>query len=67
MISNIQKYKADLEQLIADGEHLLDAIQYECFPKEFETAAKKALGTKSKGKIQELIKKLPSFTEKYQF
>jgi hypothetical protein len=66
MISNIRKYKKDLEQLIADGSQLLDAIQYECFPKEFETEALKALGVKSKGEIQELIKNLPSFKEKYQ-
>lgn len=66
MLSNIAKYKRDLEQLISAGGQLLNAIQYECFPKEFETKAMKVLGAKSKGEIQELTKNLPSFKEKYQ-
>lgn len=36
MISNLDKYKKDLEQLITEGEMLLNAIQFECFPEEVE-------------------------------
>ena len=66
MISNIEKCKKDLEQLISDGGQLLNAMQYECFPKEFENEFMKALKGKSKNEIQEIIKKLPSFRDKYQ-
>ena len=66
MISNIEKYKKDLEQLISDGGQLLNAMQCECFPKEFEDALTKAFKGKSKSEIQEIKKKLPSFKDKYQ-
>ena len=64
MISNIEKYKKDLEQLISDGELLLIAMQYECFPKKFEGELINAFNDKSK--IQQIIKKLPPFKDKYQ-
>ena len=66
MISNIEKYKKDLEQLISDGGWLLNAMQCECFPKEFEDALIKAFKGKSRSEIQEFKKKLPSFKDKYQ-
>ena len=66
MISNIEKYKRDLEQLISDGGQLLNAMQYECFPKRFENALINAFKDKSKSKIQQIKKKLPSFKDKYQ-
>ncbi len=66
MISNIEKYKKDLEQLISDGGQLLNAMQYECFPERFENALTKAYKDKSKSEIQEIKKRLPSFTNKYQ-
>jgi hypothetical protein len=64
MISNIDKYKKDLGRLISDGGQLLNAMQYECFPKEFEDAIAKTL--KDKNEIQDFKKKLPSFKDKYQ-
>lgn len=57
-MQNLEKYKKDLEKLIADGESLHVAMQYECFPEE----VKKALG-KNAAKV---IKTLPSFSSDYQ-
>jgi hypothetical protein len=65
MISNIGKYKKDLEQLISDGEQLLNAMQFECFPKESEDALMKIFEG-SKSKVHEFKKKLPSFKDGYQ-
>lgn len=64
MTSNLEKYKKDLEQLITEGDSLLNAIQFECCPKEFETQAKKIFNEKQ---YSELLKNLPSFIEKYQY
>ena len=58
MQSNLEKYKKDLERLIAKGDLLFMAIQYECFPDKI----KKALGDKA----EKLIKKFPNFIEEYQ-
>ena len=65
MISNIEKYKKDLEQLIDDGGQSLNAMQFECFPKESEDQLMKILeGNKSI--VHEFKRKLPSFKNKYQ-
>lgn len=58
MITNLDKYKADLKKLIHRGEMLLSAMQYECFPDEF----KKAVGDGA----DDFIKKLPKFKQDYQ-
>lgn len=63
MISNLEKYKKDLEQLIIEGDSLFNAIQFECYPKEFKTQVKKTYNEKQHSK---LINNLPSFKEKYQ-
>ena len=62
MISNLEKYKKNLDQLITDGELLLNSMQKECLPEEFEEACKKVLKTKYK----DYVKKLPRFSGKYQ-
>lgn len=59
---NLEKYKKDLDQLISESEDLLNSIQFECLPDEFEAKAKKAL----KEKYEPFIKSLPSFRDKYQ-
>ena len=64
MISNIEKYKQDLDKLISNGDNLLNAMQSECYPEEFENEIKKALKTKQK--INEFKKSLLSFKDKYQ-
>lgn len=58
MQSNLEKYKKDLERLIAKGNLLLIAMQYECFPERME----EALGDRS----EELIKTFPKFSDEYQ-
>jgi hypothetical protein len=62
MPSNLDRYKQDLDSLIAKGFELLNAIQKECLPEEFDKAIKKELGDKA----EDLIKALPSFTDAYQ-
>ena len=63
MISNLEKYKKDLEQLIIEGSLLFNAIQFECYPKEYKSQVKKTCNEKQYSK---LINNLPSFKEKYQ-
>lgn len=63
MTSNLEKYKKDLEQLIIEGDSLFHAIQFECYPKEFKTQAKKAFDEKS---YLQMVNNLPLFSEKYQ-
>jgi len=63
MISNLEKYKKDLEQLIIEGDSLFHAIQFECYPKEFKTQVKKAFDEKS---YLQMVNNLPLFSEKYQ-
>ncbi len=62
MPSNLDRYKKDLNSLIARGDELSHAIQAECVPNEFARAVKENLGNKA----NEFIKSLPSFTKHYQ-
>ena len=62
MTSNLDKYKKDLAALIARGEQLHLAIQFECYPDEFRKAITKELKEEAKG----VLAKLPSFGESYQ-
>jgi hypothetical protein len=62
MISNLDRYKKDLDSLIEQGHALSNALNYECFPEIFERAVRKKFGKKTKG----FINKLPSFSEDYQ-
>lgn len=62
MLSNLDRYKEDLESLIQRGNELFMALQHECFPEEFEQNLRKELGRKS----AEVLKALPSFREAYQ-
>jgi hypothetical protein len=62
MPSNLERYKKDIDSLLARGERLHLAMQAACMPEQFK-AAFNHLG---KEKTAELIKKLPSFEETYQ-
>ncbi len=64
MISNLEKYKKDLDRLISNGGQLLNAMQLECHPNEFEEALKKV--TKTKEEISEIKKAIPAFNDGYQ-
>ncbi|MCY4436874.1 MAG: hypothetical protein OXE05_06015 [Chloroflexi bacterium] len=59
---NGERYKKDLDALIAKGGQLQNAIQYECYPDEFTSTAEASLGDQTKG----FIDSLPSFKEEYQ-
>ena len=65
MASNLDRYKKDLDSLIAKGEDLHLAMQAETAPEAFEKALKKH-GGKDKDAVKEFIKTLPSFKEAYQ-
>lgn len=62
MLSNLERYKKDLESLIGKAEKLHIAIQAECFPEQIEQAFKERYGKKTK----EFLKALPLFAEAYQ-
>jgi hypothetical protein len=62
MTPNLEKYKKDLAALVARGEQLHMAIQFECYPEEFKRAIAKEL----KGEAKDVLAKLPSFGESYQ-
>ena len=59
---NIDRYKNDLDALLAKGAGLHNGIQYECDSQEFARAAKSSLGEKAEGFLQAL----PSFKNEYQ-
>ena len=63
MMSNLDRYKKDLESLIATGDQLMNAIQAESYPDQFEDAAKKEIGAK---KTKKFIAALPPFDTTYQ-
>jgi hypothetical protein len=65
MPSNLDRYKKDLDSLVGKGENLLNAMQSETFPGEFERAVKKKCGT-DKAAAKVFLKTLPSFTGTYQ-
>lgn len=62
MPSNLDRYKKDLDALLAKGEELHLTMQAECFPDQVERVLKKQYGDKAK----ETLKVLPSFAEAYQ-
>jgi len=68
MISNIEKYKNDIKNLIRRGDNLLNAFQYECFPDDFNAQLEQVFkGKKGKTKIiSDFIKSLPNFKIEYQ-
>jgi hypothetical protein len=64
MISNIEKYKKDLESLIDEGDKLHMAMQADFLPEQFREQLEEAL--KDKKKISAYLKELPTFTDNYQ-
>lgn len=61
MISNLEKYKKDLDELIKEGELLYWAIFFEQYPEKKQKFKKRL-----KGKFTSFEKNLPDFSEKYQ-
>lgn len=64
MATNLDKYNADLDSLLSKGTNLLNAIQAECYPEEFQAQAEKKLGSKPKAKA--FIASMPTFNTDYQ-
>ena len=62
MVSNLDRYKKDLDFLIDQGELLFLAIQKECAPQEFD----KQVRQHYKDEADEFLKKIPSFNDSYQ-
>lgn len=62
-ISNLDRYKKDLDSLIREGDQLHMAMQHECFPNEFAAAIKRL---RPKDELESVLKVLPSFKEAYQ-
>jgi hypothetical protein len=63
-MNNIEKYKKDLDSLISKGDMLHNAMQYECYPIEFEKKLLLVLGKQVACK--KFISRLPSFCDEYQ-
>src|SRR5260370_12960281 len=62
MPSNLDRYKKDLDSLVAKGEKLHLAMQAECLPEQVTRAIRKGHGDKTK----DILKALPKFHEAYQ-
>ncbi len=62
MKSNLEKYKEQLIKLENKGGLLLNAMQFECHPEEFEKQLKKML----KDGYKDYIKTIPAFNSEYQ-
>lgn len=63
MTSNLDIYKKDLKKLISEGDSLLNALQYKCFPDDFESKVREVL---DEDEFQAIIKNLPLFVDYYQ-
>ncbi|MBS3993792.1 MAG: hypothetical protein KGZ87_08750 [Bacteroidetes bacterium] len=61
-MTNLEKFKSDLEKLIDEGQKLLMVIQYECYPEEFEKQVKPKL----KIDYKSFIEKIKPFKQDYQ-
>ena len=62
MTSNLEKYKKDLDQLIADGELLINSM-YKAYEPELFKKICQGIGKENQEKY---IKSLPNFSNKYQ-
>ncbi len=61
-MTNLEKFKSDLEKLITDGQKLLMVMQYECYPEEFE----KQIKPKLKKDYKTFVEKIKPFKQDYQ-
>lgn len=65
MSERTKKFSDALKGLIAEGDMLHMAIQYDCYPKAFEDQVNEIFDNDEE-KVQEYLKKLPSFKAQYQ-
>lgn len=66
MALNIDRFKADLSKIVKAGNHLLNAMQYECYPEQFTESVKASQSKESAADYLKSMKTLPSFNEGYQ-
>ncbi len=72
MLSNLELYKKDLDALIRKGDLLQNAMQAECYPKEFKEKVTQQLREQGlhdkalKTKLDERLRQLPTFDHDYQ-
>ena len=73
MASNMDRYRKELDALLELGAHLQNALQYECYPKEYKQQLGQLVAKNAKpdegpleGKVRAHIAGLPSFNDKYQ-
>jgi hypothetical protein len=62
VISNLERYKKDLDALVDKGSMLENALNYELRPDEFTEEVKKQFGSEA----DEFLKTVPSFARTYQ-
>jgi hypothetical protein len=62
MITNLDRYKSDLDKLISRGNNLHIAIQLDCFPTQIKKQIKDQFGEKA----DKILDGIPSFKEEYQ-
>jgi len=72
MLSNLDRYKKDLDALILKGDNLLNGMKLECFPDRIKGLINAQLrkqglvGKKLASKTREVMEAFPSFNETYQ-
>src|SRR5260370_4965524 len=72
MLSNLDRYKKDLDALILKGDNLLNGMKLECFPDRIKGLINAQLrkqglvGKKLASKTREVMEVFPSFNETYQ-
>lgn len=64
MVSGLDKYQKELDQLIYTGDLLTIDMQRACYPEDFDEQIK--IVYKTKVKIDEYLSKLPKFKSEYQ-
>ena len=63
-MTNLEKYIKDLESLVKQGMQLHNAMQYECYPKQYVSQI--SLMLKDNEAFNKHISNLPSFNKEYQ-
>src|SRR5947209_9080295 len=67
VLTNLERYKKDLDKLLHRGASLFNAIQVECYPEEVEAEIERQLHKGADPKrFQEFKKPLPEFKQEYQ-
>ena len=63
-MSNLKRYKKDIDSLILEGERLNFSMQLECFPEKMKEGIRSNVDTDEEA--EQIFKKLPNFRSEYQ-